>query len=92
MQITGITGKCLVEALSRKINSKRCVSLAGKKYIDRFTFGRINDPSSVDGLANCACEMAEAVYELKYRDGEKSRKVREHGRILRDLSDGTERR
>ena len=43
---------------------RRCVSLAGK-YIDRFTFGRINDPSSVDGLADCACEM-------KYRDGEKA--------------------
>ena len=50
---------------------RRCVSLAGK-YIDRFTFGRINDPSSVDGLAGCACEMAEAVYEVKYRDGEKA--------------------
>ncbi len=50
---------------------RRCVSLAGK-YIDRFTFGRINNPSSVDGLAECACEMAEAVYELKYRDGEQA--------------------
>lgn len=52
----------------------RCINLAGT-YIDRFTYGRIKDPASVDGLADCACEMAEAVYAAKYKqDGSREKK------------------
>lgn len=38
-------------------------------YIDRFTYNRIkSDPSSVAGLQDCACDMAESVYKMLYLD------------------------
>lgn len=51
----------------------RCANLAGR-YIDRFTFRRITEENR-DGfpsIKDCACEMAETVYELRFKDGGKA--------------------
>lgn len=47
----------------------RCMNLAGR-YIDRYTFGRIpqDDAGSIDGLSDCACEMAEAIYNARFKE------------------------
>lgn len=61
-------GTAIPESLFR-----RCADFAGRQ-IDFFTFRRITDPDSVEGLKDCACEMAEAVYNIRYRDNGKVKK------------------
>lgn len=53
---------------------RRCVSYASSQ-IDYYTFHRIKDPEGVENLADCACEMAEAVYNIRYKDGGKVKKL-----------------
>lgn len=45
----------------------RSVKMAGR-YIDWFTYGRINDDNvnDIDGLKDCACDMAESIYKMLY--------------------------
>lgn len=51
----------------------RCVDLAGK-YIDQFTFERITDPDDIKGLEDCACEMAETIYQMRFKNEGKEKK------------------
>ena len=52
---------------------QRWANIASRQ-IDYFTFGRITDPGSVKNLPDCACEMAEAVYNIRYKDSGKVKK------------------
>lgn len=52
---------------------RRCVNFASRQ-IDYFTFDRITGPDSVKNLPDCACEMAEAVYNIRYKDNGKVKK------------------
>ena len=51
----------------------RCINLAGK-YIDQFTFERITDPENITGLEDCACEMAETIYQMRFKNESKEKK------------------
>lgn len=53
---------------------RRCANIASRQ-IDYYTFNRITDPDSVEPLADCACEMAEAVYNLRFKDAGKVKKA-----------------
>lgn len=45
----------------------RSVNMAGR-YINMFTYGQITEENkdSIDGLQDCACDMAESVYKMLY--------------------------
>lgn len=45
----------------------RSVKMAGR-YIDMFTYGNITEDNTdtIDGLKDCACDMAESVYSMLY--------------------------
>lgn len=44
------------------------------RYIDQFTFGRIKNPSEVDGLQDCACEMSDTLYAMNLNKGKQEKK------------------
>ncbi len=51
----------------------RAVKVASN-YIDIFTFNRITELEIVDSIRDCACDMAETVYNLTMKNGEKNMK------------------
>ena len=66
------------------------------RYIDRFTYGRINEANkdSIKGLCDCMCDMAEAVYKALYaKDTAADKGIKsERRRIQRQLYRGAKGR
>jgi len=54
---------------------RRCVNLASRQ-IDYFTFNRITEADVADLIRDCACEMAEAVYGVRFKGRDADGKVK----------------
>lgn len=59
---------------------QRCMNHASRQ-MDYFTFNRITESEVADIVRDCACEMAEAVYEVRFKGRDADGKVRKSENI-----------